>query len=250
MTRGPADRRLPARNAARSGARRRRAGGRAVERHLPARAGRDRRSARAQPRDGRARSKSSSRSPRRACAAPGWSGRAAPVRIAARASRCRFRSAISAPTCATLAATVAGNLYDLGEATGLQADVAVAAAGLSRALRAAAPGHRRNARARRRARPSAARHHHQAECRHERGADRRAGRRALRRRARLHQGRRGLRRSRDGADRRAHPRRDGARARASGPHRPARDGGVQHLRRDRRDAPPRRPDRRAKAAPA
>ncbi len=90
---------------------------------------------------------------------------------------------------ATLAATVAGNLYDLGEATGLKL--------MSLALppdyrdkfampRQGIAGTRTLAG---RAWPSAARHHHQAECRHERGADRRAGRRALRRRARLHQGR-------------------------------------------------------------
>ena len=65
----------------------------------------------------------------------------------------------------TLAATVAGNLYDLGEVTGLRLERMQLPAGLPRALRAAAPGHRRHARADRRGAAAAGRHHHQAQCR-------------------------------------------------------------------------------------
>ena len=81
---------------------------------------RDRRAARAQRAPSSKHSTSSSRCPRRACPARCSSGGTPRARGGARASSCRFRWPTSGATCPTLAATVAGNLYDLGEATGVR----------------------------------------------------------------------------------------------------------------------------------
>ena len=75
---------------------------------------------------------------RKACAGP----------VAARPGHDRrFPIANVGANLPTLAATVSGNLYDLGEVTGLRLESHAAARGLPRAVRHAAPRRRRHARA-------------------------------------------------------------------------------------------------------
>jgi hypothetical protein len=149
----------------------------------------------------------------------------------------------------TLAATVSGNLYDLGEASGLRLESLQAAGRLSRLLRHAACRHRRHTQGHRRGKRRAGRHHHQAQRRLQCRADRRARRAPVRRRCGLHQGRRGLRQPGPCAAGPTRAGRDGRGARPPAAHRQTRDGGLQHHRRNRRDETPCRPGR-AKAAVA
>ena len=138
---------LPDRDAARSGPGGRGAGRRAVLRHLRARrTARPTRCARAAratvERDRGARAGRR----RRACPTPGSSARRSRDRGGARACGCRFPSANIGANLPTLAATVAGNLYDLGEVTGPAARVADAARRRTAArFELPAPGHRRHA---------------------------------------------------------------------------------------------------------
>ena len=114
---------------------------------------------------------------RRACRTPGSSGKGTggPWR--------RARVTVSFPVAniganlATLAATVAGNLYDLGEVTGLRLDVDRAARRIT-ARASSCRGTASPARAQLTgvAHGAAGRHDHQAECRPERRGDRRARR--------------------------------------------------------------------------
>jgi hypothetical protein len=143
----------------------------------------------------------------------------------------------------TLAATVSGNLYDLGEVTGLRLESLQVPAAYRAQFDMPRVGIAGTRSADRRGERCAGRHHHQAERGAVRGGNRRAGRRAVRRGRRLHQGRRGLRRPRARPAGAARQGRDGRRARAPAAHRQARDGGLQHHRRDRRDEAPRRPGR-------
>ncbi len=121
----------PDRNAARSGEGRRDHRRRAEQRHLRPRRRRDRRVARPRRRARRRESRSSEPPPRPSLASA-WverQGRAGPLR------RARIRIAFPPDNIGanlpTLAATVAGNLYDLGEVTGLRLTAPRAAAGLS-----------------------------------------------------------------------------------------------------------------------
>ena len=109
---------------------------------------------------------------------------------------------------------------------------------LPRGFRAAAAGHRRNAPADRRCAGRAGRLDHQAECRSPCGGDRSLVARLCDAGLDFIKDDEICRRSGPRAARRAHSGRHGRRARASGPHRQACDGGLQHHRRDRRHAPP------------
>ena len=88
----------------------------------------------------------------------------------------------------TLAATVAGNLFDLGEVTGLRLESLQAAGHLPQALRPAAARRGGNAPLDRSGARPADRFDHQAQCRIVGRGDRGSGRAAVRGRARLHQG--------------------------------------------------------------
>ena len=167
-------------------------GRRAVERHLRAGPGRDAGAQGARRRAGRGvwSCLGEAVKPLR-CPAPARRKRR-PTRRSPGARRpCPGRSTISAPRCPNLLATVAGNLFELKQVSGLRLLDIRLPARLRRGLSRPAFRHRGHAPARRRRRAAADRHHHQAQ--------RRLRRRrrpptlvddAVRGRHRLHQGRR------------------------------------------------------------
>ena len=154
------------------------------------------------------------------------------------------------PSLPNLLATVAGNLYELREFSGPEADRPRPAARLRRGLPRPAVRRRGDAPARRRRGPADHRHDHQAERRPDARGDRGAGGDLDRGGARLHQGRRT-----DGQPAPLAPRAAGRGGDARGqrlrrPDRQEADGRLQHHRRDRRDAPASRRGARRPAAPA